>query len=136
MGRPWWYDSYWEKGKKPQRAPRLPRRQTLVWIGVVALSLILALGRTGFQPFILAWLVGFIYYFCRILSYVVFARVILSWFNLNRNNILLVILDDITEPILSPLRRIVPRLGIFDITPIIAMVILYFIPMIVTRLVV
>ncbi len=135
MGRPWWYDSYWEKGKKPQRTPRLPRRQILLWIGLAALSLILAVNRTGFQPFVLDWFIGFVYYLCRILSYVVFARVILSWFNLSRNNILPVILDDITEPILSPLRRIVPRLGVFDITPVIAIVILYFISIIITRLV-
>ena len=135
MGRPWWYDSYWEKGKKPQRTPRLPRRQILLWIGLAALSLILAVNRTGFQPFVLDWFIGFVYYLCRILSYVVYARVILSWFNLSRNNILPVILDDITEPILSPLRRIVPRLGVFDITPVIAIVILYFISIIITRLV-
>ena len=135
MGRPWWYDSYWEKGKKPQRTPRLPRRQILLWIGLAALSLILAVNRTGFQPFVLDWFIGFVYYLCRILSYVVFARVILAWFNLSRNNILPVILDDITEPILSPLRRIVPRLGVFDITPVIAIVILYFISIIITRLV-
>jgi uncharacterized protein YggT (Ycf19 family) len=33
------------------------------------------------------------------------------------------------------LRRIVPRLGVFDITPVIAIVILYFISIIITRLV-
>ncbi len=135
MGRPWWYDSYWEKGKKPQRSPRLPRRQTLVWIGLVVLSLLLAMSRTDFQPFIIVWLVGFVQYFCRILSYAVFARVILSWFGISRHNIFIVILDDVTEPILAPLRRIVPMLGVFDITPLIAIGILYVIPIIITRLV-
>lgn len=135
MGRPWWYDSYWEKGKRPQRNPRLPRRQTLVWIGLVALSLILALSRTGSQPFIIAWVIGFVYYFCRILSFVVFARVILSWFNVSRYNIFITLLDDITEPVLSPLRRVVPKLGVFDITPLIAMVILYIVPIVITLLI-
>ena len=135
MGRPWWYDSYWEKDKIPQRNPRLPRRQTLVWIGLIALSLILALSRTGFQLFTIAFLIGFIVYFCRILSFVVFARVILSWFNVSRYNIFIALLDDLTEPILIPLRRVVPRLGIFDITPIIAMIILYFIPVIISLMI-
>ena len=135
MGRPWWHDSYWEKGRKPQRKPNLPRRQTIVWVGLVVLSLLIALSRTGFQPFIFVWLIGFVYYFCRILSYVVFARVLLSWFNVSRQNIFIVLLDDITEPILSPLRRVVPRLGVFDITPLIAMGILYIIPVIIVRLV-
>ncbi|MFC1965313.1 YggT family protein, partial [Chloroflexota bacterium] len=134
MGRPWWYDSYWEKGKKPQRKSNLPRRQTLVWIGLVVLSLLLGATMTGFQPSVIVWLIGFVYYFCRILSYVVFVRVLLSWFNVRRQNIFIVLLDDITEPILSPLRRVVPRLGVFDITPLIAMGILYIIPIIITRL--
>ncbi len=135
MGRPWWHDSYWEKDRKPQRNPRLPRRKVLIWIGLVVLSLLLAMSRTGFQPFIIVWLVGFVYYFCRVLSYLVFARVILSWFGISRYNIFIVILNDVTEPILSPLRRVVPMLGVFDITPLIAMGILYIIPIIVTRLV-
>lgn len=136
MGRPWWHDSYWEKDRKPQRSPRLPRRKVLVWIGLAVLSLLLAMSRTGFQPLIIVWLVGFVQYFCRILSYAVFARVILSWFGISRYNIFIVILDDVTEPILAPLRRIVPMLGVFDITPLIAIGILYFIPIIITLLVV
>ena len=136
MGRPWWHDSYWEKDRKPQRSPRLPRRKVLVWIGLAVLSLLLAMSRTGFQPLIIVWLVSFVQYFCRILSYAVFARVILSWFGISRYNIFIVILDDVTEPILAPLRRIVPMLGVFDITPLIAIGILYFIPIIITLLVV
>ena len=62
MGRPWWYDSYWEKDRKPQRKSNLPRRQTLVWIGLIGLSLLLAMSRTGFQPFIIVWLVGFVHH--------------------------------------------------------------------------
>ncbi len=131
MGRPWWHDSYWEKDQKPQRSPRLPRRKVLVWIGLVVLSLLLAMSRAGFQPFIIVWLVGFVQYFCRILSYTIFARVILSWFGISRYNIFIVILDDVTEPILAPLRRIVPMLGVFDITPLIAIGILYAIPIII-----
>ena len=135
MGRPWWYDSYWEKDTKQQRKPRLPRRQTLVWIGLAVLSLLLAMNRTGFQPFIIVWLVGFVQYFCRILSYAVFARILISWFRISRSNILIVLLYDLTEPILIPLRRIVPMLGVFDITPMIAMGVLYIIPIIIILLV-
>ena len=98
MGRPWWHDNYWEKDRKPQRSPRLPRRKGLVWTGLIVLSLLLAMSRTGFQPFII------------------------------------VILDDVTEPILAPLRRIVPMLGVFDITPLIAIGILYAIPIIIILL--
>ncbi|MFC2067935.1 YggT family protein [Chloroflexota bacterium] len=136
MGRPWWHDSYWEKDRKSQRSPRLPKRQTLAWIGLIVISLLLAMSSTSFQPFVIAWFVGFVLYFCRILSYIVFARVILSWFGISRYNLFIIILYEITEPILAPLRRIVPRLGMLDITPLIAMGILYIIPVIITRLVV
>jgi YggT family protein len=36
------------------------------------------------------------------------------------------VLDQITEPILSPLRRIVPRVGMIDITPLVAIILLQF----------
>jgi YggT family protein len=35
-------------------------------------------------------------------------------------------LDQITEPILSPLRRVVPRIGMIDITPLVAIILLQF----------
>jgi YggT family protein len=44
----------------------------------------------------------------------------------NPENPLVVILMQITEPILGPMRRIIPRLGMFDISPIIAILILQF----------
>jgi YggT family protein len=39
-------------------------------------------------------------------------------------NPLIEVLDQITEPILAPLRRIVPRLGMIDITPLVAIILL------------
>ena len=55
----------------------------------------------------------------------VFARVILSWLPIGgSNNPLVAIVYQITEPILAPLRRVIPRVGIFDLTPMIAIVIL------------
>jgi YggT family protein len=135
MGRPWWHDSYWERDRKPQRSPRLPSRKVLIWVGLVVISLLLAMSRTGFQPFVLIWFVGFIQYFCRILYYIIFARVILSWFGISRYNIFIQILDDITEPILAPLRKIIPTIGIFDLTPLVAIGILFVIPILVALLI-
>jgi len=135
MGRPWWHDSYWQKETEPQRRFRLPRRRVWIWIALAVISLFLAASSTGFRPIAIAWSVGFIYYLCRILTFVIFMRVILSWFIVSRDNILMILLDDVTEPILSPLRRVIPRLGVFDISPIIAIAILYLIPFIITRLI-
>ncbi|MFC1871628.1 YggT family protein [Chloroflexota bacterium] len=96
------------------------------------ISILLAAGDTGFRPLVVVWLVGSIYYICRILTFTIFIRVILSWFMTGRGNLLLTLLDDITGPVLNPLRRIVPRLGVFDFTPMIAIAILYFIPFIIS----
>ena len=135
MGRPWWYDDYWKKDRRPTRGRfQSPKRQLWVWIALVALSLFLTANSTGFRPVVIIWIFGFIYYLCRILTFAVFIRVLLSWFAVSRANIVVVLLDDITEPILSPLRRVIPRLGIFDISPLVAIVILYLIPFILRHL--
>jgi YggT family protein len=49
---------------------------------------------------------------------------LISWFPISPSSPIVRLLDDITEPILAPLRQVVPRLGMFDITPIVAMFIL------------
>ena len=58
------------------------------------------------------------------LTIAVFLRVILSWFSADPKRGFALILYQITEPILAPLRRIVPRVGTFDITPIVAIFLL------------
>ena len=61
-----------------------------------------------------------------ILTVAILARVILSWLPIGgSNNPLVAIVYQITEPILAPLRAIVPRIGVFDLTPMIAMIILW-----------
>lgn len=134
MGRPWWYDSYWEKRRPVKRRFNLPGRRNWIWIAIVIVSILLGMNSTGFHLLTSAWLVGSVYYFCRILTFAIIIRAILSWFMVDRRNLLISILDDITEPVLSPLRRVVPRLGMFDITPIVAIIILYLIPLLFSAL--
>lgn len=54
-------------------------------------------------------------------------RVVLSWFNMRPDNPLVVVVHTITEPVLGPLRRITPRIGVIDITPMLAIILLYLI---------
>jgi YggT family protein len=61
---------------------------------------------------------------CRVLSLAIFARAILSWFSPSPTNRLVIFLYQVTEPFLAPLRRIIPRVGMFDITPVVAIIIL------------
>ena len=69
------------------------------------------------------FLFKFIGILCEVLTVAIFLRVILSWFQTSPNT-LTYILDRITEPILSPLRRIIPRAGMFDFTPMVAIILL------------
>ena len=71
----------------------------------------------------MTFLFSFIRLLCEVLTLVIFIRVILSWF-LTRPNTLSIILDKITEPLLAPLRRIIPRVGMFDFTPLAAIILL------------
>ncbi len=65
-------------------------------------------------------------YFIIVLIVAIFARTILSWFpTANRFNPLVAMIYQLTEPILLPLRKIIPRMGMFDFTPTIALLILF-----------
>ena len=65
-------------------------------------------------------------YFIMVLIVAIFARTILSWFpTANRFNPLVAVIYQLTEPILLPLRKIIPRMGMFDFTPTIALLILF-----------
>jgi YggT family protein len=75
----------------------------------------------------------------QILTFVRFLRVILSWIVVmmrTRNEFLISayrILEQITEPILAPLRRVLPRTGGIDFAPMIAIILLWIIGMVVAE---
>ena len=59
------------------------------------------------------------------LTIAVFIRVLLSWVpNVNPRNPLIEFLYGITEPILAPIRSIMPRTMMFDFSPMIAIFVL------------
>ena len=58
------------------------------------------------------------------LTLAIMARVIISWFSPNPTNKLIIILYQVTEPFLAPLRRIIPRVGMFDFSPFVAIILL------------
>jgi YggT family protein len=58
----------------------------------------------------------------QIYIYLLFARIILSWFPVQPGGVIAGIysfLYTITEPVLGPVRRLIPPLGGFDLSPII-----------------
>jgi YggT family protein len=58
--------------------------------------------------------------FLSVYTLLIFIRIIFSWFAVSYANPLMRFLIRTTEPLLSPLRRIIPPLGMFDISPIVA----------------
>ena len=71
-------------------------------------------------------MLGFILYgLLSIYSLLILIRVVFSWGMLSYSNRLMRFLVDVTEPLLGPLRRVVPMLGRFDISPIVAWLILW-----------
>ena len=58
------------------------------------------------------------------LTFCILIRALLSWITPGETNILTRILFQITEPLLAPLRKILPQVGIIDFTPLVAVVIL------------
>ena len=60
----------------------------------------------------------------QVLSLAVILRIFLSWYSPTTVTAFTIILHRITEPLLEPLRRIVPRTGVFDFTPLVAIIIL------------
>jgi len=59
-----------------------------------------------------------------VLTGAIFVRALLSWFPVDPRNPLVTLLYDVTEPILDPLRRVIPRLGMIDITPLVAILLI------------
>ena len=67
----------------------------------------------------------FIEILCEVLTIAIFIRAIMSWFPTSPTNRFAIMLNQVTEPVLGPLRRLIPPIGgTLDITPVIAIVIL------------
>jgi YggT family protein len=59
-----------------------------------------------------------------VLTILIFARVIISWTNPMGGGSLTAFIYQVTEPILAPIRRIIPPAGGFDWSPMIALLLL------------
>lgn len=72
----------------------------------------------------MSWLASFVNLLFWALRLAILMRVLLSWIRPNPYNPLVQAIYQITEPIMGPLRRIIPPLGMMDITPMVALIIL------------
>jgi YggT family protein len=67
-----------------------------------------------------SFLASFIGLLFNILSFAILGRVLLSWVDPMGNMRITQVLRDLTEPILAPIRNLLPNMPMFDFSPIIA----------------
>ncbi len=70
------------------------------------------------------FLATFIDTFFFALNLAILARVLLSWVQVDPYNPLVQLLFQVTEPILEPFRRVIPSVGMIDISPVVAIIVL------------
>lgn len=54
-----------------------------------------------------------------IYAWILIVRVLMSWFNPNPFNPIVRLLYGLTEPVLEPVRRVLPPMGGFDLSPLV-----------------
>ncbi|MBC8029990.1 MAG: YggT family protein [Pyrinomonadaceae bacterium] len=95
--------------------------QLLTSIANTLAGIVLSLAAQAFVPAIGYVLYGLLSFY----SLLIFIRIIFSWGRVSYSNRLMRWIVNATEPLLGPLRRIVPTVGMFDISPIVAFLIVW-----------
>lgn len=67
-------------------------------------------------------LVNFVQLVFTAFNLLLLARILLSWFNPDPNSPIVRFLYNVTEPVLAPIRRVLPPAGMFDLSPIVALI--------------
>lgn len=82
-----------------------------------------------------SWLGYFVEGLLNLLMLAVLARALISWFRVDPYHPIVQFLEGITDPIMRPLRKVVPPLGMIDITPIVALILLQIVQYILVRII-
>ncbi len=69
-------------------------------------------------------------------NWLIFIRVILSWFRHNPYHPVIRFVYEITEPVLGLFRRIIPPLGVIDLSPLVALLAIEVVRAVVVRILV
>ncbi len=70
---------------------------------------------------------------CNVLTILIVARALMTWFPIRHDNPFEVFLNRVTEPFLAPIRRVIPHIGMIDIAPLVAVLVLQLILTLVSR---
>ena len=69
-------------------------------------------------------LINFINLFVFVFNFLLLARVLMSWINPTPSGGIGGLLFDLTEPVLAPIRKILPRSQMIDVSPLVAFLLL------------
>ena len=70
------------------------------------------------------YIAQFTLFFLTMLTWAVVARSLLSWFPIDQASPLYQLLYRVTEPIIDPIRRVMPQTGMMDLSPMAAIIVL------------
>lgn len=70
-------------------------------------------------------LFSFVRILAQALNLAILARVLISWLPISQDNVLVQILYGVTEPILGPIRRVLPNMGGLDLSPMIGLILIW-----------
>jgi YggT family protein len=60
----------------------------------------------------------------QVLTWAIIARALLSWFPIDQGSPLYQMLMRVTEPLIDPIRRVMPNTGMIDLSPMAAIIVL------------
>ncbi len=69
-------------------------------------------------------IIDIINYAFSIYSFILLARVLVSWFPVDPYNPIIRLLHQLTEPLLAPIRRVLPPTGMLDLSPIVGFIVI------------
>ena len=70
------------------------------------------------------YIAQFTFSFIQILTWSVIARALISWLPVDQTSTIYQVLFRITEPIIDPIRRVLPNTGMIDLSPLAALLLL------------
>lgn len=106
----------------------------LLQMVIMALTLLVAYGTTGNPLQLLIWaLIGVTSLFLKIFFFALIISVILSWVAPGSYNPGAQLVNQICEPLLAPIRKLLPSLGGLDISPIFAFIAINLLDMLVVK---
>jgi YggT family protein len=76
------------------------------------------------NPSPIAVLGQFISIFATVLTWAIIIRALLSWFSFGGAQPVFRLLVEITEPVLAPIRRVLPTAGMLDFSPLVALLLI------------